>query len=61
MKYMKFKRLFKKCLFQSCSSMLLQSFLSKGKNNQNPYVFDWLQSFMITCNISFLIESFQFK
>ena len=60
-KYMKFKRLFKKCLFQSFSSMLLQSFLSKGKNNQNPYVFDWLQSFMITCNITFLIESFQFK
>ena len=52
-KYMKFKRLFKKCLIQSCSSMLLQSFLSKGKNNQNPYVFDWLQSFMITCEYKF--------
>lgn len=52
-KYMKFKRLFKKCLFQSFSSMLLQSFLSKGKNNQNPYVFDWLQSFMITCEYKF--------
>ena len=48
-KYMKFKRLFKKCLFQSCSCMLLQSFLSKGKKNQNPYLSDWLQSFIITC------------
>lgn len=40
-KYMKFKRLFKKCLFQSCSSMLLQSFLSKGKK-QSKSIRVWL-------------------
>ena len=40
-RYMKFKRLFKKCLFQSCSSMLLQSFLSKGKK-QSKSIRVWL-------------------
>ena len=34
----------------ACSCSL---FYLKEKNNQNPYVFDWLQSFMITCEYKF--------
>lgn len=70
-KYMKFKRLLKKCLFQSCSSMLLQSFLSKGKKSKSIRV--WLVAILrdnmwidsVRANVllllSFLIETCQFR